>query len=442
MLNSLTDFNRTISAIEFAGRACVVVAVSGGGDSLALLLLLRDYVKQNSDIKLDLFAVTIDHGLRPEAAEEARQVAALCAQFGIRHQTVKWETARPLTGISEAGRDARQHLLAEAALNAGTDIVLLAHTADDQAETTHMRMARGAGRGLAGIAPATLYDGRVWFVRPLLAARRFELRRFLDEQSVRWIDDPTNTDDHYERARVRKVLNERDIEDLLTVAAKASRERERLGSDVAELMREHVCRCSPGLLRLPIEALRKMPEDSAVYLIRILLAVAGGAPYLPDQARSAELLAGILRDGGRATLSRAVASVHRDHLYLHREYRNLPRQQVCDGLLWDRRYRVGATVSAVDFSIGPIGKMAAARCDLPDSDVPNGLARAALAVEPVFWRGVEPVQEPIAGIECTAVMGPWASLIPSFDHEPASAMSEILGGGKLPGKPWRCHKQD
>src|SRR5690606_14622091 len=128
---------------------------------------------------------------------------------------------KPLTGISEAGREARQHLLAEAALDAGTDLVFLAHTADDQAETTQMRMARGAGRGLAGIAPATLYDGRVWFVRPLLEARRWELRNFLGARSLRWIDDPTNIDLRYERARVRQSLNEDDISRLLGIATAA-----------------------------------------------------------------------------------------------------------------------------------------------------------------------------------------------------------------------------
>ena len=441
MLNSLTDFNKSFSAIDLAGRTCAVVAVSGGGDSLALLFLLHDYVKQHSDIELDLLAVTVDHGLRSEAADEARQVAALCARSGIRHRTMKWQTTKPLTGIPEAGREARQHLLAEAALDAGTDLVFLAHTADDQAETTHMRMARGGGRGLAGIAPATLYGDRVWFIRPLLEARRSELRNFLDARSVRWIDDPTNIDLHYERARVRQSLNEDDISRLLGIATVAGETRERLGAAVADAMREHVRRCSPGLLRLSKASLQDMPRDAAIYLMRIVLAIAGGAQHLPDQERAAELLEQMLRGSRRATLSRAVVSSHRDRLYLYREHRNLPRQHSCDGLLWDRRYRVSAAPLGLDFSIAAIGEEAALQVELADCDIPNSVARAALAAEPALWHGDELVQKTIAQIEWTPVMGPWATLIPSFDYEPASAMSVVLGCGKLPERPWRRHKQ-
>jgi len=441
LLNSLTDFTTRFSAIDLAGRPCAIVAVSGGGDSLALLFLLHDYVKQHSGIKLDLLAVTVDHGLRPEAADEARQVAVLCAQSGIRHRTMKWQTAKPLTGISEAGREARQHLLAEAALDAGTDLVFLAHTADDQAETTQMRMARGAGRGLAGIAPATLYDGRVWFVRPLLEARRWELRNFLGARSLRWIDDPTNIDLRYERARVRQSLNEDDISRLLGIATAARETRERLGAVVADVMRQHVRRCSPGLLRLPKASLRDMPRDAAIYLMRIVLAVAGGAQHLPDQERTAELLERMLRGSRRATLSRAVVSARRDHLYLYREHRNLPRQQACDGLLWDRRYRVSAASSDQDFSIGPVSKEAALQFEADDPDIPDSIARAAFAAEPALWLGAEMVQRSVGQIDWYAIMGPWATLIPSFDYEPASAMSVILGCGKLPERPWLRHKQ-
>jgi len=440
LLNCTSDLTTDFSAIDLAGRSCAVVAVSGGGDSLALLLLLRDFLEQQPSLKLDILAVTVDHGLRPEAADEARQVARLCAELGIRHRTMRWDEPKPRTGISDAARQARQRLLVEAATDAGADIILLGHTADDQAETTQMRLARGTGRGLAGIAPATLYDRRVWFVRPLLNMRREELRNYLRSRAVSWIDDPSNTDPHYERVRVRQALTEADIAHLLARARAAADERERLGAVVADWIRQHVSLCSQGLFRLPLRELREMPEDARLYLLRVLLAVAGGAAHFPDEASTLELLKAVLGDARRATLSRSVVARNRDHLYVHRESRNLPHENVADGLIWDLRFRVAAAPSDQDFVIKPHGAALSSQRDFAEAGLPNSIARAALAAEPL----VETIDGSKAGEICVGldrVLGPWVTLVPSFDYEVASAMSAIVGIANLPKKPWLRHKQ-
>src|SRR5690606_5645072 len=183
----------------------VVAAVAGGGDSLALLLLLHHFLK-HLPAAPSVLAVTIDHGLRPESGAEAEAVGRLAAAHRIPHRVLRWEGPKPKTGIAAAARAARLSLLAKAAGQAGADLVLTGHTADDQAETLAMRLARGEGRGGAGIAPATLYDGRIWFVRPLLGTRRAALRTFLRERGISWAEDPTNIDRRFERARVRQDL--------------------------------------------------------------------------------------------------------------------------------------------------------------------------------------------------------------------------------------------
>ena len=146
--------------------ATLGLAVSGGGDSLALLLLARAALPGR------VKAATVDHGLRPDSAAEARRAGEFCAALGIPHTIRRWEGEKPVAGLQAAAREARYRLLAEAADDADCSLVMTGHTLDDQAETVAMRRERGAGRGLSGIAPATLHDKRIWFVRPLIGQRR------------------------------------------------------------------------------------------------------------------------------------------------------------------------------------------------------------------------------------------------------------------------------
>lgn len=198
----IESFDRLCS--HAAGPVCI--AVSGGGDSLALLRIAADWANLRGR---RLLALTVDHSLRPEAAEEARFVADVAARLGVPHRTLRWESPEP--GQAKA-RQARHDLLAAAAREAGSVILLTAHTEDDQAETFLIRARAGSGwYGLAGMQPLSLSPAcgtgvPVLIARPLLWASRAWLRDILRAEGQDWVEDPSNKDPAYERVRMRQLL--------------------------------------------------------------------------------------------------------------------------------------------------------------------------------------------------------------------------------------------
>jgi tRNA(Ile)-lysidine synthase len=188
----------------------LILAVSGGPDSTALMWLAarwRDGLKRPPK----LIAVTVDHGLRPESAREARSVKRLAERLEVAHRTLRWSGEKPRTGIQEAARNARYRLLADAARKAGARHVLTAHTLDDQAETVLFRLARGSGlSGLKGMAPlAHLPAGGepgLTLMRPLLSIPKSRLVATLAAAKISFADDPSNRDPRFTRPRLRDLM--------------------------------------------------------------------------------------------------------------------------------------------------------------------------------------------------------------------------------------------
>jgi tRNA(Ile)-lysidine synthase len=187
-----------------AARA-LVLAVSGGPDSMALMWLAARWRRAMTHGP-DLIAVTVDHGLRREAAGEARNVKRLAKSLGISHRTVRWTGKKPATGLPAAARAARYALLFRAARSHGASYVLTAHTLDDQAETVLMRISRGSGiAGLSAMARETMRDGFI-LVRPLLHVPKSRLIATLDKAGIGYAEDPTNRDVGFTRPRLRALM--------------------------------------------------------------------------------------------------------------------------------------------------------------------------------------------------------------------------------------------
>jgi tRNA(Ile)-lysidine synthase len=206
------DNNSPISArdakrlfADWKAAPAIVLAVSGGPDSMALMWLAARWRRALARGPR-LIAVTVDHGLRAEAAGEARDVKRLARALELPHRTVRWTGAKPGTGLPAAARAARYRLLVQAALARGATHILTAHTRDDQAETLLMRMLRGSGiAGLAAMARQSERDG-VLLARPFLHVSKSQLVATLKKAKVSFADDPTNRDANFTRPRIREIM--------------------------------------------------------------------------------------------------------------------------------------------------------------------------------------------------------------------------------------------
>jgi tRNA(Ile)-lysidine synthase len=190
---------------DWKAAPAIVLAVSGGPDSIALMWLAARW-RRALVRGPRLIAVTVDHGLRAEAAAEAREVGRLARSLDLPHRTLRWTGPKPKTGLPAAARAARYRLLAQAAQAARATHILTAHTRDDQAETLLMRLLRGSGiAGLAAMARETEREG-VLLARPLLNVPKSQLIATLQRAKIGFADDPTNRDANFTRPRIRTLL--------------------------------------------------------------------------------------------------------------------------------------------------------------------------------------------------------------------------------------------
>lgn len=205
----------------------ILLGVSGGPDSTALLILARAWRYGLLEGPSFLVA-TVDHGLRPDSAAEAAAVGALCERLGIAHVVLPWRGPKPRTGIQEAARNERHGLLRAFARENGVEALALAHTLDDQAETVLFRLCRGSGiGGLAAMRPVTQRGGLA-VLRPFLDVPKARLVATLEATGTPFFRDPSNSDPKYTRPRLRALapmLEEEglDAERLALLARRAAR---------------------------------------------------------------------------------------------------------------------------------------------------------------------------------------------------------------------------
>lgn len=382
-----------LSAIRAAcdGVARVGVAVSGGGDSVAALVLAVEALGADR-----VAAVTVDHGLRPEAADEAAGVAALCAGLCVAHDVLRWQAGPQGGNLMDEARRARMALIGAWAAGR-VEAVILGHTQDDQAETLLMRLARGSGvDGLSAMEAARAAHGVLW-LRPFLSVTRAELRSELVARGIGWVEDPSNADPRFQRVRARQALAA--LQGLGISAAG-------LAETTGRMRRA----------RAALEAATQAALDSLVVADRGTLVIGGAASALPAEIRDrlfAHLLMDLagaayrprhddlrrLIDAGQGTLMGCVLAPEGAGWRLWREARAVEGLRVAAGALWDGRWRAegaGATEIAALGEAGLVQLSRQAQAGQHAHWRETGLPRAALAGLPGLWRGGELVAAPLA----------------------------------------------
>ncbi len=366
------------------------VAVSGGSDSLALLHLLAGWPDGPT-----LLAVTVDHGLRPEAAAETAGVGQICAGLGVPHQVLHWQWDGH-GNLSDQARQARLRLIAAWALANRTGVIALGHTADDQAETFLMRLARGSGvDGLSAMSSRRHAKGVEW-VRPLLRLRRSDLRAYLTRRGVVWADDPTNEDTAYQRVRARAAMaalvplgiTPDTIGDTVSLLSLARAALEKQAQQAAQ----RIARIEGGDVILDRMALIALPYETQLRLLAHAIRWVSSAVYRPRLNSLTEVHSAlILRK--RRTLGGCLLSGTLQSVRISREWQAVRALTGPTVALWDGRWLLNGPHSSA-LHVGPLSADGLAQ--LPGWRA-CGIPRSSLLASPAVWCGADLVAAPLAG---------------------------------------------
>lgn len=306
----------------------LLVAVSGGPDSLALLLLAATLPRSRFAVK----AATVDHGIRPEARDEAAYVAKVCERIGVPHRILAWTGWDGAGNLQSAARMARYRLLADEAYKIGATAILTAHHRNDQLETVLHAIERGDRNSrLAGMRPTRDLEPGLILARPFLNAPPERLRQTLVDAGIAAVDDPSNSDRRFARVRHRDdiaAMTKSAIEDLLAIQRNAEHHRrdreEELAVVVAAMMeRNELCfDDEAGSILFAAERFRSLPDQVTEDLLARILRAVGGTARPADRASLAKL-ASMLREAGpafTATLGGTNIRIDKSFILFQREY--------------------------------------------------------------------------------------------------------------------------
>lgn len=365
------------------------LAVSGGGDSMAMLALAHNWTRT---MGVGLRVVTVDHGLRSESASEAAFVAEECAALGWPHDTLVWDGWSRVGNLQDAARAARLSLIDD--WRGDMRDVLFAHTMDDQAETVLMRLKRGSGvEGLSAMAWARDLPSGMRVVRPLLGERREALRHHLSVLKMDWAEDPSNDDRRFDRVQAREALSVLEhyglsVEALAATAARMGRARATLAAMAAvaaeRVVTEGVSAGVPtGELLIDRDGFAGLDRETQMRVFSAALQWVAHDPYRPRAAALEDVIDRALSGAG-STLHGCEISVEEALIRIFREHAAVTGLvATSDGRSdWDGRWRLSAPGGSA-LKVQALGMLGWRQVPEPPPDAPP--ARAAYSLPALFF---------------------------------------------------------
>ena len=276
----------------------IAAGVSGGADSLALVLRLKDAGRK-------VIALTVDHGLRPSSRAEAEYTAAVMRKFGIEHHILTWQGEKPQTAVEAAAREARYGLLCEWCRGHGVNVLAVGHHRRDQAETFLLRLQRGSGLyGLSCMLPVSRRDGLL-LIRPQLDDDPEDLKRYLQSRRIEWVEDESNQCEDFQRVRIRKFLPELAQKTGLTekrlaeTAAVLARSRAYFEEEVGQIVENKVRSWGERVFSFSAATVQNWHPEIAYRVLAELLCRSGERRYAPEADELLRLAADMRRPGFR-----------------------------------------------------------------------------------------------------------------------------------------------
>jgi len=280
-----SEFEASLGTVSFP----LAIAVSGGADSLALMLLTQAYAKEKGR---RIIALTVDHGLRPTSKEEAQQVQKWAQEQRIEHVILTWEGNKPASHLQEKARTARYLLLTEWCKNNDVSTLLLGHHREDQEETFWLRLTCGSGlEGLTGMKQQTIREG-ITVLRPLLGFSKERLKATVCAENQPWLDDPSNQSKKFFRGRFRTFMNTEGLTPsrLLTVMDKLREDADFIQESLHNAIKETVQLHEEGYITLNRASFETLHPALQKRVIIFLMKWFSGDRYAPRSVQVMSIL--------------------------------------------------------------------------------------------------------------------------------------------------------
>ncbi len=377
---------------------------------MAALLLTHDWAKQQH---IQLTALTVNHGLRPDAAQEAHTVATWCNQRNIAHQTLAYTGDTPKSNIQAWARDTRYQLMSHWCTAHGATQLILGHHMDDQAETILMRYMRGAGpEGLCGMAESRQYHNTI-LIRPLLQSTKMELIDYLNHHQQTYLHDPSNESEAYTRNRIRKQLtmhpNHKQLRARLLNIAKAMQPLATTQANARKQLAATITLSPMGYATMPLNTLKQADTDIATLTLMRLASTISGNDAAPRFADTKQLLT-LLNTQARATFHGCMFEAKHDLLYIYREL-NACKEATMNPF-WDQRFL--ASELPTGYYVGAVGE-AGWRSIKQQVDIDSHLPKRIFRTLPAIFSPND-LENPLCIPHIHYISTLWKLAVPTITH--------------------------